>query len=214
MKNGNRRRNLVLENIRVFFLPIPQIHCCAKIFQPVRSPIKIQGFISVERTIPAQLGLLMAISSLWSFVYVSIAVRPFSSEELAALLFKSRERNRRVGITGMLLYKDGCFMQAFEGEKAQVRMLHQRIVGDPRHRNMVVLSDGSVESRDFSDWTMGFKHLDDSDVQRQPGFSEMLKMLLRRGHCSMDISFAIKLLKSFTEQTNQPEPAEVAVVER
>lgn len=73
-------------------------------------------------------------------------------------------------------------------------------MSDPRHRNIVVLLNGPIERRDFSDWTMGFKHLSDADVQGQPGFNEMLNMLLRHGRCSMDISFAIKLLRSFTEQ--------------
>jgi len=45
---------------------------------------------------------------------------------------------------------------------------------------------------------MGFKHLNQEDVAKQPGFNEMLKMMLHQGHCSFDKSFAIKLLRSFT----------------
>jgi hypothetical protein len=120
-------------------------------------------------------------------------------DELATLLERSRERNREVGVTGMLLYKNGCFLQAFEGPATQVRILHERIARDPRHRNIVVLLDDPIPKRAFSHWTMGFKHLTDAHVQSQPGFSEMLKMLIQRGRCSMDSSTAIRLLQSFTE---------------
>jgi hypothetical protein len=138
-------------------------------------------------------------SPLHSVVYVSTATRPFSPAELNELLSLSRERNQASGITGMLLFKDGCFIQAFEGEKEAVRNLQLRIERDPRHHNIVVLMNGPIDQRDFSAWTMGFKHLSDDDVHRQPGFSEMLKMFIRQGRCSMDTSFAIKLLRSFAQ---------------
>ena len=138
--------------------------------------------------------------SLYSVVYVSTASRPFSTADLKTLLARSRERNQQAGITGMLLYKSGCFLQAFEGGEQPVRVLHERISADPRHRNIVVLLNGPIAERAFSQWTMGFKQLTDADVETQLGFAEMLKMLIRHGRCSMDTSFAIKLLRSFTDQ--------------
>ncbi|MGB8169320.1 MAG: BLUF domain-containing protein [Chthoniobacteraceae bacterium] len=142
----------------------------------------------------------MAASSIHSIVYVSTAVKPFSTEELAQLLDQSRERNQKRDITGMLLYKDGCFMQAFEGERGMVMGLHWRIERDPRHRNIVVLLDGPVLRREFPEWTMGFKNLGDEDIQLQPGFQEMSNSLTRGGQFSMDPSLAKRLLLSFTEQ--------------
>lgn len=40
-------------------------------------------------------------------VYVSSSVNLMSREELVKLLTISRENNARLGITGLLLYKDG-----------------------------------------------------------------------------------------------------------
>jgi hypothetical protein len=51
---------------------------------------------------------------LTSIVYSSSAVKPFSEEELVALLQQSRQNNERLAITGMLLYKDLGFMQVIE----------------------------------------------------------------------------------------------------
>lgn len=48
---------------------------------------------------------------MFSLTYVSSVVEPFSERELGELLPKSRENSRRLDITGMLLYKDGNFMQ-------------------------------------------------------------------------------------------------------
>jgi len=112
----------------------------------------------------------------------------------------------------MLLHKSGCFLQAFEGERAEVRRLYQRIARDPRHGNIIALRNGCIEEREFSDWTMGFKHPSRDEVRKQPGFSEMLKMLLRRGRCTLDISFAIKLLRSFAEEP--PEASGLGVEQR
>lgn len=141
---------------------------------------------------------------LHSVVYVSIAVHPFSTEQLQSLLEESCARNHERSITGMLLYKDGCFIQAFEGRKADVLGLYSRIGRDPRHRNIVVLFNGPIEERDFAEWNMGFKRLDDQEVHRQPGFAEMVKMMIKHGRCSMDTAFAIKLLRSFAEDSGRP----------
>ena len=46
-----------------------------------------------------------------SLVYVSSALREFSKSELVELLEKSRKKNTRLGLTGMLLYKEGNFIQ-------------------------------------------------------------------------------------------------------
>jgi len=45
-------------------------------------------------------------------VYTSSSIKPFSIDELLLLPDKARRNNSKLGITGMLLYKDGDFMQA------------------------------------------------------------------------------------------------------
>jgi hypothetical protein len=53
--------------------------------------------------------------NLISLVYLSAAVFPFQPEDLLELLGKSQERNHKLGITGMLLFKQGNFLQVLEG---------------------------------------------------------------------------------------------------
>ncbi len=75
-------------------------------------------------------------------IYVSSEVAPFSAVELRDLLAKSRSKNAQLGITGMLLYRRGKFMQILEGEEDAVQTLYRKITHDPRHRRIVILFQG------------------------------------------------------------------------
>ena len=58
---------------------------------------------------------------MYSLIYVSIATKPFSAAELVDLLKHARRNNEKAEVTGMLLYKEGNFMQALEGEERRLR---------------------------------------------------------------------------------------------
>lgn len=107
-------------------------------------------------------------------VYSSTAVRPLSEAELEELLRNSRANNQRLGVTGMLLYKDGRFMQALEGEETVVRTLLQKIAADPRHYDVRLLDEGFTEEREFSEWSMGFERLDGDGLEAPEGASDFL----------------------------------------
>ncbi|MEB0262865.1 MULTISPECIES: BLUF domain-containing protein [unclassified Mucilaginibacter] len=47
--------------------------------------------------------------------------KPFTTKQLKDLLKESRDNNIRVGITGLLLYNDGAFMQVLEGYEDPVK---------------------------------------------------------------------------------------------
>lgn len=115
---------------------------------------------------------------MFSLVYVSAAVTWFNPGELRGLLAGARAHNARAGITGMLLYKDGNFMQALEGDEGAVLSLRDRIAGDRRHRGLVTLCSGATEARQFSDWTMGFADLGAPDGQWPEGYSGFLDLPL------------------------------------
>ena len=59
--------------------------------------------------------------------YASSASTDFSPEELTDLLAVSRARNAAAGVTGLLVYKGGNFLQALEGPEDAVRATMQRI---------------------------------------------------------------------------------------
>ena len=130
-------------------------------------------------------------------VYVSSATRPFSGEDLRALLLTCRKNNAEIGVTGMLLYKDGNFMQVLEGDEEAVRGLYEKIAEDPRHGGEMTLQQGFSEGRQFPDWSTGFRDLDLTDARSEPGYSEFLNVPLTGREFSADPSQAQKLLLTF-----------------
>ena len=50
--------------------------------------------------------------SLYCLVYISLAIRKMSDAELSELLATCRKNNRKLEVTGLLLYRDGFFIQA------------------------------------------------------------------------------------------------------
>ena len=107
-------------------------------------------------------------------IYVSAATQLFSKAELLQLLTLVREKNQRLAVTGMLLYKDGDFIQLLEGEESVVKQVLDKIKVDRRHRYVTVILQNDVESRLFPDWSMGFRDLSDPGLQEIPGFSNFL----------------------------------------
>jgi Sensors of blue-light using FAD len=138
-----------------------------------------------------------AATDLISLVYVSSAVQFFSSEDLVRLLEQVRQKNGRLGVTGMLLYKGGNFMQALEGSAHVVRDLYAAIARDPRHRAASKLLDSSTKERQFADWTVGFTNLDSVKPIDGTGFTDILNQPLNSHWFSEDASRAQRLLLSF-----------------
>lgn len=112
--------------------------------------------------------------SLYCLVYESIANQEMSDEHLKNLLATARTRNITSNITGMLLFKNGFFMQALEGEKDVIENTFDKVVKDPRHRDVLVVYKKPIEQRRFPEWEMGFNKIDDKNAELIEGFSDFL----------------------------------------
>ncbi len=137
---------------------------------------------------------------MFQLVYVSTAVKPFSANELFEWLAPFRERNARLGITGLLLYKEGSFMQALEGEEAAVRELFATIRADARHHHILILVTLPVPARQFPDWSMGFKNLDQIKPGAFPGSNPQPSLPPAISDLSWQASVAMSLLATFKEE--------------
>jgi hypothetical protein len=135
---------------------------------------------------------------MYSLTYVSSATRPFTEAQLIATLETSVKNNARDLVTGMLLYKDGNFMQVLEGVEDAVLRTHERISRDPRHMGLITLLQGPVERRQFPTWSMGFKRLAGPllDVE---GYSEFLETPLTAEAFGAKPDRASVLLRSFKQ---------------
>ena len=134
---------------------------------------------------------------MYTAIYVSSAVELFSQEELMALLEKSRKNNSLLDITGMLLYKDGNFMQYLEGPNEAVVALLARIKADPVHRGVIVLLQEEHPEREFYQWAMGFKKINPRTSIKAAGYSDFLDLPLINEQFLLNPSKALKLLLNF-----------------
>jgi hypothetical protein len=98
-------------------------------------------------------------------IYASRAVQEMDETDLLHLLTVARSTNKRHAVTGMLVYASRSFLQLFEGPDEEVEIIWDRIRMDPRHTDLRVLADGPATERLFVDWTMGFEHPSDSDLE-------------------------------------------------
>ncbi|MBZ4487770.1 BLUF domain-containing protein [Microbacterium sp. cx-55] len=107
---------------------------------------------------------------LLSIVYISAANQSFDDADLSALLEQSRASNAEKGLTGMLLYRGGRFVQVLEGPEGVVRDIFDVIRNDPRHSGVRVMMEEPITERRFRDWTMGFQPMTVSTEQLPDGF--------------------------------------------
>ena len=87
-------------------------------------------------------------------LYASRAVDT-SASAIEAILTQSRQHNPVCGITGILCYGGGIFLQAIEGGRMAVSELYGHIQKDPRHKDVVLLDYEEISERRFGGWTMG-----------------------------------------------------------
>ena len=87
-------------------------------------------------------------------LYASRAVDT-TDEAIDAILTQSRQFNPTCGITGILCYGGGIFLQAIEGGRMAVSDLFGHIQHDKRHKDVVLLHYEEISERRFGGWTMG-----------------------------------------------------------
>ena len=88
-------------------------------------------------------------------LYASRAVPAIDQDALVAILRKSKANNPGTGITGVLCFSEGIFLQALEGGRAAVNELYNRIAADTRHTDVTLLCYEEIGERRFAGWSMG-----------------------------------------------------------
>ena len=105
--------------------------------------------------------------------YMSHQSRVMSDEDINKLLFQIREKNKRLAITGLLLLIQGKFVQYIEGPKPEIKNVYESIKIDPRHNELLLLDSGDIEERQFQDWSMAYKKINDSMVKDLTGYKDL-----------------------------------------
>lgn len=89
--------------------------------------------------------------SLHRLIYLSSAVGVLRADELDRIFLRAQASNGGAGITGLLLFVEGSFLQVLEGSITGVSSLMQKIRRDRRHTGLVTLYSGACAERTFPD---------------------------------------------------------------
>jgi hypothetical protein len=135
-------------------------------------------------------------AELLRLIYVSHAVRPLTTAELDLILLHGRRNNVRDGITGMLVYASGNFMQVLEGPPPAVEATFARISRDSRHQGIIEIERDLVEARSFAGWSMGFRRVE-SDGEIPAGFLPLFHNTFETAELPAKPGVALDMLRYF-----------------
>lgn len=112
-----------------------------------------------------------------SLLYRSIALQPPTDFELGKLIRASQRRNRTLGITGMLVYENGHYLQSLEGPPDAMEEVWTSIQRDPRHCSIEVLKRTLTPARMFTGWDMKLlRRTPDEQMSRQNGLQAIARL--------------------------------------
>lgn len=136
-------------------------------------------------------------ADLFQLVYVSDAIHQLDITEIRNIEQVSQKNNKQAGVTGILMFKFGKFMQFLEGPESEVRRIFSVIQKDPRHTNIEVLTEGIIPKRQFSDWHMRYTPL--SEIQSNCGiiFWKLYDLTSSAGDALESASKTLAMLLSF-----------------
>jgi Sensors of blue-light using FAD len=91
----------------------------------------------------------------------SNAINPHVSR----ILMEARTKNKKNGLVGVLYFGDDCFFQCLEGEEEAVMALYAKLLKDPRHKDLKVISTKPINVKWFLQWNMKYVPLEKNITQ-------------------------------------------------
>jgi hypothetical protein len=116
------------------------------------------------------------------------------NDVLADIVKRSEINNLEFGITGLLFYHQGRFIQVLEGERESLEGLMSILEKDHRHENIQRIIDESIKKRAFQEWSMDSLNLSD-DVAVDPDELIRIRDAYKR-HLHVDSKFMVELYKA------------------
>lgn len=138
--------------------------------------------------------------ALVQLIYVSTADHELSVQELEEVHCDSVSHNKPQGITGMLLYSRGTFIQVLEGEESVVDETYKRICRDSRHHDIYLLTKEPISKREFTSWHMGFRHMTEQDAINYPHYAPMFQYGFDAKKIGAVDGLALSMLRQFVER--------------
>lgn len=137
-------------------------------------------------------------SDTYYLVYISKTTENLFNSDLKKILTQAQQKNIQLDITGLLLYKNGYFIQALEGDKKIVIELFEKISKDCRHTDVTKVVEKTQGLRLFPNWAMAFRDLDDPETKKLQGFSQLINQYMEEAPANANPAHIQKILSYFS----------------
>lgn len=129
-------------------------------------------------------------------IYFSEAAPGIGTADLKKIMGSSMARNRENAICGILFLHGRHFLQALEGPREQVTATFARILSDPRHRNVTLMSCVEIPAPTMAGWSMALLGSDDETkrVLAGAGVPAPLKFQNFTTDCATAVVLALRTL--------------------
>ena len=109
-------------------------------------------------------------------IYLSHPSPEMTLEKAEAIVEKSRRKNSACGLTGALVLENGTFLQILEGPELALEERWSAIQRDRRHHGLMMIYDGSVNTRSYPDQPMALLHLSSLPQDARVALEEMFAL--------------------------------------
>ena len=117
-----------------------------------------------------------------TIAYASKETWPMTKPELLLLLQQCRSLNAQHGITGLLVYECGYFIQVIEGEENKIEKLYS--------------------NRAFEGWSMGFANVTKQEQENLPAFSKFFEPTFKFDNLAQQHAEIFELLLEFKNNSS------------
>ncbi|NOX58844.1 MAG: BLUF domain-containing protein [Planctomycetes bacterium] len=100
----------------------------------------------------------------YHLIYTSRATVEVDDDVLRSIQDRASANNKKSGVTGLLLYGGGNFLQLLEGPISIIAALFEKVQQDPRHTDVRCVHFGRAPSYIYPEWSMGVLNVEDAGV--------------------------------------------------
>lgn len=132
-----------------------------------------------------------------NLVYISFRKPNCTEAEITLILEACNRNNKKLDVTGVLLYSDKQFVQYLEGEYKEIFGLYDKIKLDNRHKNIALVTSEKIDERSFPSWQMAHKKVDFESIEFRTAMSDQEQSEFRKILSGKNTTQALNLLKRF-----------------
>lgn len=139
-------------------------------------------------------------------IYISRATKPVGRRDLDRIERLASENNQALGVTGVLIYARGLFLQLLEGDALTLNaLMESKILPDRKHEDVRVLYRAPAEERLAASWGMNVLKIEDLAFQiSQVRFIEVIDELIDAARGEASESLPARLVYAFERVVSDP----------